>query len=864
MTHNLFFITRNPKIMMVSLSGDFMKQAIATLVFAGCISSAVQAQTAWTWQNPLPQGNDLTDVQAIDANTAVAVGFGGTFLKTTDAGAAWNSFPVTAGSIPKRITRTLRSVHFADKQNGCIVGDNNTFLKTTDGGASWTAFEIPFIFDPMNPFRLPDMYSMSAVHFIDGQTGWAAGDKQVLDAMTMKTVGAVMKTSNGGATWSDCSPQTEHRLNSVFFTDAQNGYTAGGKFNAAVILKTTDGGKTWTPCPNMPVYKDQSIALEALYFTDAQKGWAVGGMDLAIKTTDGGNTWEKTDWSALKYFLQPTDVFFATSLTGWIIGSALVKTTDGGATWVEQQAGRAGNAIHFSGVVDGWMAGDSGLLLHSADGGKAWNAQSSAASTSTIYGLYFPQPALGWAAGTGGTLLKTTDGGNRWQAKTVPESVDFLSVHFFDATTGWLAGGGYAKSGTWSGQVQKTTTGGESWSVVYAAPGKTLTDLFFTDSQTGWIIGESALLRKTTDGGTSWTDQPNPLTGTTQRLESVHFVDKNNGWVAAGYSGKILNTTNGGANWAEQTSGTSEWLYSVHFINASTGWAAGGSALLKTTNGGTTWLKQTLPSGVTSLRAVHFYDASNGFAAGGTGGSSIAIRSTDGGVSWTVEETGFSMQFNAVYAAGPGLGWVAGQNGAIIRYGQPAANLPPVFVSASTVQVIEKSAFIYTAHATDPEGAPLTYSFSNYPAWMTPGDSTLSGTAPAGEGAASFTVTASDGIGASVLNVSVTILKGTGVGTESEYTVPNAYSLFQAYPNPFNPSTSVAFTLPERAEVALRIFDVRGNRVKTVFRGGKEAGKHKAFWDGKDESDRSMPSGVYFFQMTAGPYRSIQKMMMIR
>ena len=825
-------------------------------------AASVHAQSVWTWQNPLPQGNNLTDVYVIDANTAVAVGFGGAFLKTTDAGTSWNVIPIVAGTFPERVTKTLRSVHFTDNQNGCIVGDRNVFLKTTDGGASWTMFEVPFVFDPMNPFKLPDTYSMYSVHFIDSQTGWAAGHREIMENFTIKNVGAAMRTTDGGTSWADCSPQTEHWLNAVFFTDAQTGYVAGGKYNVALVLKTTDGGGTWMPCPNMPAYQSQSIELSALHFTSAQTGWAVGGQDLTIRTTDGGNSWSKVDWSALQYFLQPTDVFFPSSQTGWIIGSTILKTTNGGGNWVEQQAARIGEAVHFSGNDNGWMAGDAGLLVHTSDGGKAWGVQTNAASTSTINALHFVQPSLGWAAGMDGTLLKTTDGGNQWQDQSAPAETDYYSVHFINANTGWLAGAGYIGV-TWAGQVYRTTDNGGVWTQQYTAPGRTLTDVFFADSLTGWMTGESGLLRKTTDGGSSWADQTNPFTGTTQRLESVYFADRSIGWVAAGSSGKILGTTNGGMNWAEQASGTTEWLYSVYFIDASTGWAAGGSAMLKTTNGGKNWMNQTLPSGVFALRTVHFFNALNGFAAGGTGGSSVVIRSTDGGVSWAVEETGFSQQFNAVFSAGQDLAWVAGQNGAILRFGQIPANLPPVFASATSVQVTEKTTFLYTAQATDPEGTAVTFGFSDYPAWMTPGDSTLSGTAPEGEGSASFKVTASDGVNATVLNVSVAIQKGTDVARSTE-ALPDRFFLSQAYPNPFNPSTTVLFGLPERADVALRVLDIRGNRIKDVFRGVKQPGQYRATWDGRDMSGKTVCSGVYFFEMRAGAFRSVQKIMLIR
>jgi len=842
-----------------------MRRAFAVWSTLFFICASLHAQSIWKWQNPLPQGNDLYDVFVIDRNTAVAVGRYGVFMKTTDSGLTWSSVPVVAvsqGQSSQRITQQLNSVWFNDSKNGIIVGDKDALLKTADGGNTWTLLQMPFIFDPLNPFHLPDTYYLKSVHFVNGQTGWAVGYKQTLEGFVPKFVGAAVKTTDGGTTWTDCSPATQYTLHSVCFTDTRNGYAIGGVYNLALILKTTDGGTTWMPHANPPAYQSQSIALAAMHFTNIQKGWIVGGQDLTLKTTDSGTNWEKVDWSALKYYLTPADVFFPSPATGWIIGSMIVKTTDGGGTWGEQKVERIGKAVHFSDNDNGWMAGTAGLLVHTSNGGAEWKMQTRSATASQLNDLQFINSALGWVVGMSGSILKTTNGGAGWTTQPFPSVMDIHAVHFLDANAGWTAGAGYF-NGAWSGKVYTTTTGGSTWTDLYAIPGKTPTDIFFADSQNGWLIGETGMVKRTTNGGDTWTEQTNPFSGTTQRLESVCFADKNTGWIAAGFSGKILSTTNGGTTWSEQASGTTEWLGSVHFITATTGWAAGGNAILKTTNGGALWTKQTLPKDIAGLQSVHFFDASNGFAAGGSTGTAVIIRTTDGGSSWKVEETACAKQLFSVFMAGPSLGWVAGESGAILKYGQAETDRPPVFVSSTSVTVTEKAAFLYTARAVDPDGSPVAYVFSNHPAWMTAGDSTLAGSAPAGEGSASFTVTASDGSNSTVLNVTVTIQKSTNVA-RSDGTVPDCYSLSENYPDPFNPYTSVRFGLPVRAEVGLSVLDIRGKRVREVFHGVKEAGRYEAVWDGKDAAGIALPSGVYFFEMRAETFRSVHKMALIR
>jgi subtilisin family serine protease len=89
-------------------------------------------------------------------------------------------------------------------------------------------------------------------------------------------------------------------------------------------------------------------------------------------------------------------------------------------------------------------------------------------------------------------------------------------------------------------------------------------------------------------------------------------------------------------------------------------------------------------------------------------------------------------------------------------------------------------------------------------------------------------------------------------------TLPTGYSLYQNYPNPFNPSTMIAFALPELSTVALRIYDLMGRKVRTVFEGtlppgsyGTGSGRPGFRWFGDDEEGLGVASGVYFVRMEA-------------
>lgn len=79
-----------------------------------------------------------------------------------------------------------------------------------------------------------------------------------------------------------------------------------------------------------------------------------------------------------------------------------------------------------------------------------------------------------------------------------------------------------------------------------------------------------------------------------------------------------------------------------------------------------------------------------------------------------------------------------------------------------------------------------------------------------------------------------------------------ASALLGNYPNPFNPSTTIAFTLAEPSPVAVGIYDVRGRRVRTLVDSDYGMGRNSVAWDGRDDAGRRVPSGVYFCRLTVG------------
>ena len=89
--------------------------------------------------------------------------------------------------------------------------------------------------------------------------------------------------------------------------------------------------------------------------------------------------------------------------------------------------------------------------------------------------------------------------------------------------------------------------------------------------------------------------------------------------------------------------------------------------------------------------------------------------------------------------------------------------------------------------------------------------------------------------------------------------LPDDFSLDRAYPNPFNPTTTLNFALPIEAQVSITIYNLQGREVVSLINGNMPAGYHSAKWNADRHS-----SGVYFVKMVAGEYVNTQKLMLVK
>src|SRR6516164_1338268 len=204
----------------------------------------------------------------IDANTWVAVGANGTFMRTTNAGTDWY-FHHQAG-LPADNALTIGQnydTRFISPTDGLVVGDRGFVGKTTDGGVTFTAI----------PSGVPTTQRCQYISFADGNTGYVAA------GAASGSAGTIIKTTDAGATWTSVYTTT-NPVNALVATDL---LTVHAVLQNGSVVNTTDGGLSWsTPVPNTV---GQSML--GMSFLDSMTGFVGGSSGKLSKTTDGGATW---------------------------------------------------------------------------------------------------------------------------------------------------------------------------------------------------------------------------------------------------------------------------------------------------------------------------------------------------------------------------------------------------------------------------------------------------------------------------------------------------------------------------------------------------------------------------------------------
>ena len=296
-----------------------------------------------------------------------------------------------------------------------VVGERGTILKTTDGGASWTKL------------RTGLRATLGRVQFLDVNNGYVLG-------------GGLHRTRYGGVSWQTLALPASEGISGMYFVNTELGFL----ISRGTVFKTADGGLTWSA-----VRVGDFDIMELQFDATGTIGYAGGtdwGSGYVYKSVDGGSTWVQQLWlgggmvTGL-HFPVDTGLGYFTNVTTEGAEPGVYKTTDGGATWTRTGVGPASDGpvmVHFASAQAGVALGYRGTIFYTADGGASWT-EGWLGRDVTPTDFDFGDAATGYLVGRGGLLARTVDGGMPSIRATFLHPVGAGSVNGFSEYTGCYA-----------------------------------------------------------------------------------------------------------------------------------------------------------------------------------------------------------------------------------------------------------------------------------------------------------------------------------------------------------------------------------------------------------------------------------------
>jgi photosystem II stability/assembly factor-like uncharacterized protein len=482
-----------------------------------------------------------------------------------------------------------------------------------------------------------------------------------------------------------------------------------------------------------------------------------------------------------------------------------------------------------------------------------WVEQTSGV-TGALYSVSAVDDNVCWIGGAAGVVLRTVNGGTNWAnvGGAGVGSADVYAVYALDANTCWVTTS--PASGTY---IYKTTDGGTSWTQQLFQSGGFGDGIWFKDANNGFFYGDPVASRwtlfRTSNGGTTWDS-------TGMYLASGGFAGWNNGLFVMG--DKIWFGTNGtrvwhspdfGNTWQSQATTGQVNSYTIWFNNANVG-VTGGTNFMATTDGGALWSALTVPgtgniSGVTG-------EATNWYV---TRQATGLYQSTDNGATWTTAYTATAGSFYHINKARTGTAiWACRSNGAISKgWGVPVPVEFTSFAATSDNGAVNLS--WATATETNNKGFEVQRRMENSEY------STIAFIDGKGTTTGSNNYAYTDSkieSGKYFYRLRQIDFDGTfAYSSEVEVDVATitSFALDQNFPNPFNPSTSISYRLPEASDVVVKIYDVMGNEVATLVNGRQDAGVHQVVFDAA-----KLSSGSYIYSIKAGNFSATKKMILMK
>jgi photosystem II stability/assembly factor-like uncharacterized protein len=457
-------------------------------------------------------------------------------------------------------------------------------------------------------------------------------------------------------------------------------------------------------------------------------------------------------------------------------------------------------------------------------------------------------------------IFRTGDGGNTWDPRVL-FATHITNVEFAPNAGGAYAVGTQQLDGVASSVILKSTDDGASWTMLWssAALGEP-NAIAFASGTHGVAVGRSGVFMLLDNDNVTTGSLPLAPPGGTPHYWDVAFADASTAIAVGGRPGPtvapvVARSTDGGASWVRILPiSASGRMTGVAFASPAVGIAvSAGGSVIRTSDGGATWQ----PVAATNpLYAVAFASPTYGIAVGAdhplfpTG---AALETTDGGLSWVSIPTPSNAP-TGVACLAPFHAILTGPNLQILEYGET-----PVPTLISSFEVAAK-AFAVTLRWSVRDDANLARFMIHRSGGAVEKTIDLSGTSRSfrDEGVApgrtyEYQLFAIDSDGSVIPSAPVSV------------TIPGAtLELLPNQPNPFNPSTTIRFVVPERGRVRLAVYDVAGRRVVTLVDDTRDAGVHAVEWNGLDARGNRAASGVYMSRLDAGKHSATRKMVLLK
>jgi len=304
----------------------------------------------------------------------------------------------------------------------------------------------------------------------------------------------------------------------------------------------------------------------------------------------------------------------------------IYKTCMAQINWVRQTSPVTSALFNcvFTDTLNGWAAGEEGIILHTSDGGNNWIIQSNPVDY-YINDIFFINKNTGWCVSNefllnGTTLIRTSNGGNNWIAEPFPDSsVFFRSIFFLDSLNGYLAG--------FFGTVYKTTDGGNNWNPTFVDTSTysmyPINKIKFLNAQTGFacggIIDIAGVMWTSTNSGNNWT----AIDYAAEPFYDFSLKDPDRLFAVGGdfeYGAQYVLSSNSGTSWNYNSLGFFGQGQSIDYRTKNEMWMALGfsGAWAFSDDTGHTWV--TFPTtDIAAINSVKFVDSLHGWAVGNNG-----------------------------------------------------------------------------------------------------------------------------------------------------------------------------------------------------------------------------------------------------